>query len=196
MICAGIDPSQIATGWAIGDTAVRARPTSGVFRQQSWSPATSGNLSRRWEDWLYELVEQFKVEALFIENSILPGTTGAKDSFIVRYAQFNFLGIADRLIDRKGIRGGVVNISDWRARFNGQVKRPKHMTPTQGTAWHKKNALTSCAKRGWFVTDHNEAEALAVLDYGMAAMDRSYASLTDPLMRWAEHERDKERQSS
>lgn len=193
----GIDPSQVATGWAVGNTTVRTRPTSGVFRQRSWTKGSSGELSATWEDWLYHMVDQYSVQAIFCEASILPpNAKGGRDSMMVRYAQFNMVGIVDRLVHRKKLQGGIIDISDWRMRFNGATRRPKHMTMSQGTAWHKKNALAACAKRGWFITDHNEAEALGVLDYGMAAVDRAYASWSDPLMRWAETERDRERQAS
>jgi len=45
-------------------------------------------------------------------------------------------------------------------------------------------------ERGWYVTYHDEAEALGLLDFTLCSIDSLYAGRTDPVFRRVEMRQD------
>ena len=86
-----------------------------------------------------------------------------------------------------------VAISSWRSRFLGTTKATPGLKGVYKDEDLKAKAIRACALRGWYVSDHNAAEACGVLDYGLASISRRHAGVGDPIFRRAELAADTER---
>lgn len=63
-----------------------------------------------------------------------------------------------------------VSTDTWRKHFLGYSRVPKG----QKVNW-KKLAVEECRRRGWSVRDHNQAEAMAILDWARSKHDPDYS---------------------
>jgi len=60
----------------------------------------------------------------------------------------------------------------------GLNRRPKEFKG-DSTYW-KRLAVKAAADRNWFCEHHDSAEALAIMDYSLAQLDKTYRNKTNP----------------
>lgn len=98
------------------------------------------------------------IEYLFFEATILPGRTNAQTV----YKLCALAGLAEWFAHRIGAKCRQVDQQSWRKHFTGKG--------TGKTDELKRLAMEAARMRGWNVTTDHEADALGVLDYGLACM--------------------------
>lgn len=119
----------------------------------------------------------------------------AVESFFIDMKKFDFngtvpaahmWGVLLELCAERGIKCGQAPIGAWRKRFLGSAVAPKNLVGRMKTEYWKERAVKACVDRNFYVTYHDEAEAIGILDFTLAALDRDYAHRTAPLSRRAE----------
>jgi hypothetical protein len=189
----GLDQAMRHTGWAYyrKDAAV---PASGTFELPYWGNE-EGRYAYEWWRWLIDFCRARSVTHLFFEA--MPG--GKPNHFEPQTEQLGQKGLfllADMAGHELGIPSRMVAINSWRERFIGTSIAPPHFrTATRDVRrrWFKDQALKACAARGWFSVDHNAAEAMGIMDFGVCTIDPLYASRTDPIFRRQEAAADRMR---
>lgn len=159
------------TGWAYGRVPVRGlsaieaaslqppQPESGVLRVLTQAGGV-GHFLAEFHDRLDAMLAERRPGGLIIEAPILPKFT----SFETVRKLMGMAGIAEMLADRRAIR--------WRAVAQPSAVK-KHWT---GKGNAKKPAMiAACEARGWTARDDNEADALALWDFGGALYRQEHA---------------------
>ncbi len=193
MIALALDHAPNNTGWAIGSPKA-GRIASGVFHLKSWGDNEPERVDALYE-WLCGLIQKHEVTHVFYElwTQQSPdrrnGRKTAAFDLNTRMNQGAVVGViwlASRKAAGRPLPCSAVPISSWRSRFLGTTKATPGLAGVYGEDSLKDKALRVCAKRGWLVEDHNEAEALGILDYSLCSLDRHYAGATDGIFRRAE----------
>lgn len=175
----GLDQSS-NMGWGVGTPD--APPVFGLIhiptdRGDTFMVQTARNVTTR-------LFDEHEPDAIYFEELIIP-----KNSYNIRsrIVMFMITAIIELVAADAGIPTYSVSSDKWRRRLLGVAQAPRHIRKSEERrAWLKDRAIAECAKRGWYTSDDNVAEALGIMDYGLCCESRSYASRTDPLMRRAE----------
>lgn len=195
-IVLALDQSPKHTGWAVG-TPLESKPAFGVFDMPPWGDDAADRL-QSFRDWLTGTITGRRVTHLFYESPVNPPFK----SFDVTRMQGKQVGVielvAADLLERvpwKGERQPIVPvfevaIDSWRSRFLGTTKAPAGLSGKFATDELKQMALRSCALRGWYVSDHNAAEALGILDYALSVVSPKHAGNRDPIFRRLELQAD------
>jgi hypothetical protein len=77
-----------------------------------------------------------------------------------------------------------VAIDDWRERFLGTKRAPPGLVQREArTKWFKDSALSTCLQHGWLVEDHNAAEALGIMYYGLCCASPAFLRRSGPEYR-------------
>lgn len=175
-----LDESPNATGWAVGSTEGE-RPTWGVFRQLPWRDDEPERLAQ-FRDWLVETARYHGVTHLFYESPIDPRGLSFIKSFDTTAKQSMQIGIILMVAHDLKLTVAQVPIDSWRSRFMGATKVPG-LKGDHARKELKLMALKACALRGWYVEENDAADALGVLDYGLATLSRKYAGSADVIFR-------------
>ena len=73
----------------------------------------------------------------------------------------------------------------WRARFLGSADAPVHVHEKHRREWLKTEAMDAALARGWTLNNHDGAEAAAIFDFGLAALDPGYCEKSNAARaRW------------
>lgn len=184
-----LDLSLKSTGWAVGSPD--SRPTFGVFKTDAWAD-NEGRELHRFRNHLIALHERHAATHIVAEQIFIkPGSI----QFLGTQCQFMLMAIALEFAASVGLRVFQVSSQQWRSRFLGTAKLPptfKSGTDIARREW-KRRALAECAKRGWWCSVDDEADALGLLDYALCALDRKYAGKSAPVFRRSEMQADRER---
>ncbi len=177
----GIDPSG-SLGWAIGNNGMK-RPHFGLLPLPA-GRSDDGLACSALARWLNERIDEHGISHFFYEEPLLPPGSSLRSRLVI----FKIDGIIEMVGHDRRIGVFEAGISDWRKRFIGTNRAPPSFQHPKGasTQWFKQRAIEEAAKRGWLTDDHNVAEALGIMDYGLCCIDRSYVSQTDPFNRRAE----------
>lgn len=139
-----------------------------------------------WRDWLEATFAEHDVKMIVHEQLIVVPGKQFDFNHVIPNAQKH--GIMWEVASRHHIRvPKPLSPAKWRARFIGQARAPASITRSEArTSWLKDQAIKACVDRCWYVTEHDEADALGMLDFAMAAVDQDYRHRTDPLARRAD----------
>lgn len=185
----GLDQAS-RTGWAIAEDGMR-KPVSGVWNTRQ--ATQNGDETPYFHDFrrrLTDIVREHKPERIFFETPILMRHDTVA-GIILRYGLIPVIQLVSA--DAGLPPPQMVANGDWHERFLGVRSVPpslKGASSHHKTRWWKEAVVTACAKRNWYITDHNEADACAIADYGLASVSKDYAGQTDALARRAEMEAD------
>lgn len=182
-----LDPAMRNTGWACGSTD-GARPTWGVFQLPSWGTEEGKHL-HSFKKFLDRTITDYRPDVLFYED----GFIGAQGS-ISQSSKAQMNGLIWERAYVYNVRLFKVPIGSWRKRFLGTTKAPPHERVKRdgNRKWLKQKAVEVCSQRGWLVEDDNAAEALGIMDFGLACISTEYAGKTDSIFRRLEFTRDRE----
>lgn len=176
IVALGLDPSMRNTGWAVGWPGM-TRPKFGVYEQFNWAHHEGESLWA-FADWLIEMFVTYHFTHVFAEQSFLPS---GKDRIDIRGAQLSMLYRTAEISARMGVPFRIVNIDDWRGRAG--IKPPKGLKGNTRRSWLKGEAIRRCRARGWYTENDNAAEAMLIMEYGIASIDPVFASQSDPLFQ-------------
>lgn len=171
-----LDIAMHRTGWALG-CSDGTRPTWGCFETDCWEKRQGENLCR-FGEFLFDKARTHGVTHLVTEKVFVDvrGTYSKAFQFNGTQAQMMLQAIAIVTAHSGGLAAFEVDISHWRQHFLGHNRKPKDMAPD--AKYWKDVAVRVAADRGWYVTHHDEAEALGIMDYALAQLDRSYDAKT------------------
>lgn len=149
------------TGWAVWSPSMEA-PRWGVAKLPKGSP---GQTFAAFRDWLIGVIVSEGVEHIAIESVFV-----GKQSISAAPKLYGLIGVAQEVAYRRGISVAMVMVGDWRKHFIGQRNAEKGLAKDKRRAWLKAEARKECEKRGWFVRNDDEADALGILVYERARL--------------------------
>lgn len=186
---AAFDISLSSTGWAAGVPAIMdrksAHPGYGTFEPDKGEDTEHLTLYRFWE-LLQRLHTQHNLthivwERIFVSFQDPRGRS--KFQFNGTRRQFQMEGVLLAFCGMHNIQPLDVGISTWREHAYGSAKAPPNEGGKLEPDYWKKVAVAWAAKAGYFVTTHDEAEALAIMDWALSMLDSRYAGWSDPIFR-------------
>ncbi len=183
LVVLALDIAKWRTGWAIGSPGMN-RPYWGVYANaQPWEK-NEGKRLAAWNEFLEAKIREHRVTYIAMERLIVDMRDFSYDG-TVPMAQMH--GQALFAAEQAGIKSGGVSIQSWRAHFLGTAQAPKFLAKGDGrTTWLKDAAMKKCAERGWLAQYHDEAEALGIMDFALACLDKDYDQRIGPYVRRAE----------
>lgn len=157
-----------ATGWACGTFD---RPVShGVFK----APKTGQDIGRflaYFRKWLGEAIEQMGPTEILFESPIL---TGIKNLTTLRKL-YSLAGVAELVAFDYELPIAEANLSSIRVHFVGMRCAPKAILGKEKRRqWIKARTVAECRKRGFRVADDNDADALALMSYGLSLKQKGF----------------------
>ncbi|WP_146620019.1 hypothetical protein [Acuticoccus sediminis] len=175
-----IDPASIKMGWARWRSPDEIR--SGVETLGSSHDPMAERLNTAREFFLRK-IQAFDdrgapFDAIYVEDFDAEAwQRGGKSNAKTREALTKIQGMLEELGVATRTPVEFVAVGTWRKHFLGigKVGRGK-----KAPNW-KHLAVQRCRQLGWSPKDHNEAEALAILDYARHMKDRPFAASSGPL---------------
>lgn len=181
---ATFDISKNRTGWAVGTPGIAdgtAKAGWGIFEPSPGQHKEIRDMGR-WAEHLGELHDRHKFSHFVWEDMFLDGS---QLNPALTAAQRRMEGILMAFCDANNIHGSPVNINSWRSTVYGSAKCPPQYR-VNGRAeegYWKDVAIRWAVGRGYLVQYHDEAEALAILDWALTMLDASFAARITPLFR-------------
>ena len=185
-----LDIAMGRTGWAVGQPAADARFSHGVFETENWSGNEGRNLVA-FRKHLESLRSLYPLTHVAIEQVFVDVRKASRFQFNGTQGQMMLSGVALEWACRSSIRAVEVNIDDWRMRFLGLNRRPKDHK-SDDNYW-KNTALRRAAELNYYCQHHDEAEAIGILDFALAALDKPYRLRTNPRQARAQADIDNKR---
>lgn len=180
-----LDLSMTRTGWAMGGPKWNTFHF-GVFEPVMWEKRQGHNLVN-FRRFLDARREHFQITHLVIER-VFVNANPAKFSWNGTESQLMQAGVAVEWAHGRGIATMWADIKDWRGRFLGHSVRAKG-TGDDSKYW-KDLALKRAAELNYYCTHHDEAEAIGLLDFALAALDPAYCRRTNPRHARIQQDRD------
>lgn len=186
-----LDVAKNITGWAMGGPDWD-KPVYGVFETANWDGRQGYNLVN-FRKFLDARANSFQITHLVLEQVFVDvrGAYSKAFDFSGTQAQMFLCGVAVEWAESRGIKQMGANIADWRARFLGMSRRPKDAG--KDAMFWKNLALRRAAELNLWCQHHDEAEAIGILDFALAALDPAYRRRTDPRYRRAQNDIDLKR---
>ncbi len=181
LVVLALDLAKNRSGWAVGSPGWK-RPFWGIFELAGEWDRHEGKRLHDFREFLARKCSEHSVTYIAIER------------FFINIKDFDFAGttpiaqmhgIAMEYAHSQGIRCGSVAIGSWRSHFLGTSVAPKHLASKQRTAFWKEMAVKACVARNLYVTFHDEAEAIGIMDYALSCLDADYDHKTGPASRRA-----------
>lgn len=170
-----LDQSPTATGWAVGVPG-RKPEAFGLFRMDSWGEQIGRRLNT-FGEWLFNTLSAHRITHLFFEEEInVEGWDKRKE---VDHQQTMMIGIIEAMADNCSIDLAKISVDDMRERWIGTKRAPPNYPGKMSRDWLKDAAIRRCAMDGLDVNDHNVAEAIGHLDYGLSCLSKRHASSSD-----------------
>ena len=182
MTVLALDIAKWRTGYAIGSPWPGSRFQWGTFETSEFD-ARPGYWLSRWRKRLVELLTGQQVTYIAVE------------SFFIDMRDFNFNGsvpmammhgVLREVAEDLSVVIGEASSRSWRKFVFGSAKLPDDIVKKARSETWKKKAIAEAVSRGWYVTHHDEAEALLLLDFTLAAKDADYRHRTGQLRRRAQ----------
>jgi len=168
VVALALDQSPTATGWAIGRPD-GSKPAFGTYRLPTWKDA-EGERMLVYERWLTHLVAEYRVTNLYYEAPYLPRHSDA-DAIM---PQLHVIGVITLVAARMKVDIAKVPIDAWRKQAFGYCRLPVLKGDAARKEW-KRMAKVVCLKRNLLIEDDNAAEAVLILDFGLADADPHYS---------------------
>jgi Holliday junction resolvasome RuvABC endonuclease subunit len=167
----GLDQAPRNTGWAASSDEEGARVEFGTIAMSDYGDDDQ-RMMRDFEFEMRGLITRFRPSFIFFEQIIIDMR---HVNLPVTYAQFSLVSVIQFVGMQMNIPTEQVLIADWRKRFLGRSNMPKHAGKKgQGREWLKDAAKIECLRRNLLVNNDHEAEAVGILDYGMASKSFDY----------------------
>ncbi len=83
---------------------------------------------------------------------------------------YGLQGVAREIAYRRSCTVNAIPVGTWRKNFLGSAAAPKTVLKKNRSAWLKQAAVSECARRGWAVKTHDEADALGILVFERARL--------------------------
>lgn len=170
-----LDQSPTATGWAIGVPCARPKEF-GLFRMDPWGHHIGRRLNT-YATWLFNMLVSNSITHLFMEKPI--NIEGWEKREAVDRQQIMLEGFTESVADSACVDLSEIDCGDMRERFIGTKRAPPNFPGKMSREWFKDAALRRCALDGLDVVDHNVAEAIGHLDYGLSCLSKRHAAQTD-----------------
>lgn len=183
-----LDVSMTRTGWALGGPQWD-RFTHGVFETANWEKRQGYNLVN-FRKFLDARASTFNLTHLAVERIFVNANPG-KFQWNGTEAQLMLAGVAVEWASGRGITPMWADIKLWRHRFLGHSAKPNDAGPD--SKYWKDLALRRAAELNYYCTHHDEAEALGILDFALAALDVEYRRKTNPRHRRVQNDMDLKR---
>jgi len=178
---AGIDQSRKGFGWALGSDDSGAIPSWGVD-DLSEAGSNEGLMYFLAAKRVRELIDR-GAQKIFIETPIMMRHDNINQSMI----KFGLQAAMMQACYECKVPYAWVDVNKWRERFLGFYKPPPGIVGQKARrSWFKETAKQQCFARGWLVQDDNAAEALGILDFGLASVSQAYKRRVGPIIRRAE----------
>lgn len=172
-----LDIAMKRTGWAVGGVDW-PRPFWGVFETVKWCKENCDRELHLWRSWLDDMWEEHHFTHVAVEEVFVNTLGGGKAfNFSGTQAQMMLSGVLFQWCHEHGIETFEAGIDGWRARFLGLNRKPKDFR--KDDKYWKTLALKIAAQRNWFCQHHDEAEALGILDFSLAALSKPYRLRTE-----------------
>lgn len=165
----GLDLSFSRTGWAIGSTDC-ARPVWGRIA----FAGDDGLRIRKYRAFVVELHCRYHFDEIAFEE-IKHIVNPFERSAASEGTRFQLYGATHCIAGELDLPAHGIPLSAWRKRFLGFAKKPNWISGSNGD-FLKQQAIAVCERRGWTVKDHNEAEALGVMDFWLCEKSPDYAA--------------------
>jgi hypothetical protein len=150
-------------GWAFGSPN-GSRIEYGSFKL----PSTDHDIGRfliAFDDWLDKIIERFAPDEIIFESPVLP----AKTTLPVLRKLYGLAGQTEIIARRNKIPCREASISAIRWKFIGVRFAPKSIRDKRiRRIWVKEATMRECRRRGFRVSDDNQADALALLNLRLA----------------------------
>lgn len=153
------------TGWARWREGQEMAPFSGAARIADKRRGTLGSEMAAFRDWLSIEILQHGVTHVCAESVYVNEKSASAADRL-----FGLHGVAQELCHRKGVIWSTAMSGDWRHHFLGQRTAPKTIPAKKRRDWWKRQAVLECEKRGWKVSNADQAEALGILVYERARL--------------------------
>lgn len=166
------DQAPNNTGWAFSSDDEDARLEFGSLAMPDYG-GDDQRLARDLEFELVGLINKYRPDCCFFEQIV---TDFGRFNPPVLYKQFTVACTIMIVMAQHSIPCEMVNISDWRKRFLGRNNPPKAKRKKHGPNSEvlKEMAMQECARRNILPKNDHEAEAIGILDYGMASKSFNY----------------------
>jgi hypothetical protein len=179
MIVLALDQAPTITGWAYGGP-------NGAFKFGTKEFPDCGDnestLMGEVFDWAVDLGKSIGVTAVFTEQLVIYPDRVHLPSLHKQFAIIHAVAFA---CGKHGLNVPHYEapISAWRARFLGMASAPRSITKGGRKSFLKDAAQKACLDRGYLVDSHHAAEAVGILDYGLAELDEKYRWATNATVR-------------
>lgn len=164
-------------GWACGSPGGDPY-TFGSVQLPKGTGDDLGRFLQPYRDWLNMALDEMDPTEIVFESPILPGTTN-----IATVRKLGSLcGVTELVaVDRK-IPVREAGMQDVRKHFIGTTKAPKQLPQKKRRQWLKDLVVSTCIKRGFNVTDDDQGDAVALLDYMVAHYAEQAAPPRQPVL--------------
>lgn len=189
MLVLGLDQSPKGIGWCYGLPG--AKPAFGYHQNLDFGDNTA-RLGRHVREWLITFAKSAGVETIYFEQ-VLVRKYGLHMPTL--YRQMAVVAGIETAAEMIGLEDSCfqIMIADWRTQFHHGMRPPKGQGD-ESDAW-KAMAIKECARRDWYTTDHNIAEACGIWHYGCLVQDKVFRARQRVAKRRAESVADEARQA-
>lgn len=181
---AGIDQSKFGFGWALGSDHPDTTPQWGCddLSQAGTNEGLMYHLAAKRVRWLIE----HGAQKVFFEKPIKMRHDNIHDDL----CKFGLVATILHVCYEHKVSAAWVDQKQWRPRFLGISKPPPGLTEQAvRRKWYKEAAMQQCLARNWLVDNDNAAEALGILDFGLASVSGPYKRRVGPIVRRADLKR-------
>jgi hypothetical protein len=165
------DQAPNNTGWAFSTDEEEARPVWGTITMSDYGDDDQ-RMMLDFGKALRPLFEKYQPTHTFFEQIVIDHRHVHTPTL---YRQFSVACTIQFVAAEFRVPSELVEIAPWRKRFLGRANMPKTAGKKgEGRPWLKQAAMIECARRGCLVRNDHEAEAIGILDYGLACVSRAY----------------------
>jgi hypothetical protein len=169
------DQAPNHTGWAASSDEEGAKVHFGTLSMSDYGD-NDQRMARDLEFEIVGLLKKFQPRYVFFEQIVVKTHKGVPIlNMPVLYAQFTVACTIQVVCMQHNVECEMILIADWRKRFLGRSNMPKWAGKKgKGRDWLKEAAMIECARRNLLPANDHEAEAIGILDYGIASKSFDY----------------------
>ena len=148
------------TGWAIGDGL--SKPEFGTLHLRGWRPGSIGQAYVQLFDFITKVLADNVFTHVIVERPLTVHAHAydkGKNADLAA-ALLGFVAVAECATVRMGVKFNIESPATIRKHFIGHGRHPDP----------KVAVMARCRQLGWKVTDDNQADALATLDYALSML--------------------------
>lgn len=167
-----LDQAPTRVGFAIGSHD--SKPEWGVFKP------SHKHIEASLRDWLQSMVKLRGVQKVIYEAPFIGSRTSPQNLISL----CGIPAIIRLVCDDCDVPCIEAPIDSWRLHFIGFRRAPKELRgQNRRRQWLKDACMRSCVERDWFVTCHDSADALGILDWALCRDFPQHGTDTSALFR-------------